>query len=243
MGYCCRRGRRWKICPKEMNKVAPWRYHTCIAKTEETKKPKEETEKPKEETEKPKEETEKPTEETDNSNEETDTDELPDLSACVVDANLYRAIHEDTPPLVEDPELTAAAQLWAKRMVEVGPAHDPDRGHVGENIAWGGSVSSLVDKCIGANALWYSEMKKHSMNPLNPKISGTGHYAAMVWKQSVKVGYGVYQAEVDGVNKWGVVARYSPPGNWREDWRRNDNLMPCKSEATAPEGTIIHPWL
>ena len=57
--------------------------------------------------------------------------------------NSYRAQH-CVPAVTWSAELAAAAQKWADKCW-IG--HDKNRGHIGENLAWGGdrSASSSVD--------------------------------------------------------------------------------------------------
>lgn len=186
--------------------------------------------------------------------EETDTDaeevsydtEIPDFRACMDDANMYRSLHMDTPLMEYDDELAEGAMQWAQHIVEVKFEHYKEKTGTGENLAkgWGRKRLSLVDKCKGANALWYSEAKRYiGYDPTNKLGIGVGHFSQMMWRDSVKVGYAVYETDTmfrgKMMNTWGVVARYRPSGNFQSFEKHAANVLPCKSVAESPPGTII----
>ena len=123
--------------------------------------------------------------------------------------NGYRAEH-CVPALTWSAELAAAAQRWAENCW-IG--HDSKRGHIGENIAWGGdrSASSAVDA-------WYKEVKVY--NYAKPGFaSSTAHFTQMVWKDTKQIGCGVAKCYLGTVRLW--VCRYGPTGNWAGKYPQN----------------------
>ena len=78
--------------------------------------------------------------------------------------------------------------------------------------------------------------------------NATGHFTAMVWRGSKKVGYGYATRRVNALyvdvrgNKeyrtdlHVVVARYSPPGNWQGEFVKNVGVLKKEGE----EGKNLH---
>ena len=69
-----------------------------------------------------------------------------------------------------------------------------------------------------ATKMWYDEVKDYDYN--NPGFTmKTGHFTQVVWKNSKKLGVGVYR---DRANKRVYVcALYSPPGNYQGQFPDN----------------------
>jgi uncharacterized protein YkwD len=129
--------------------------------------------------------------------------------------NTYRAQH-CVPPLTWSAELAASAQKWADNCWF---GHDAKRGHIGENIAWGGDRSAA-----SAVEAWYREVKDY--NYAKPGlVTGIGHFTQMVWKDSKQIGCGVAKCYLGTVRLW--VCRYAPTGNWRGKFPQNV-LKQCK---------------
>jgi uncharacterized protein YkwD len=129
--------------------------------------------------------------------------------------NTYRAKH-CVPPLTWSAELAASAQKWADNCW-IG--HDSKRGHIGENIAWGGERTAA-----SAVEAWYREVKDY--NYAKPGlVTGIGHFTQMVWKDSKQIGCGVAKCYLGTVRLW--VCRYAPTGNWRGQFPQNV-LRQCK---------------
>ncbi len=123
--------------------------------------------------------------------------------------NSYRTQH-CVPALTWSAELAASAQQWADKCWI---AHDSRRGHIGENIAWGGdrSASSAVDA-------WYKEVDVYNYG--KPGFaSSTAHFTQMVWKNSKQIGCGVAKCYLGTVRLW--VCRYGPTGNWAGQYPQN----------------------
>lgn len=123
--------------------------------------------------------------------------------------NSYRAQH-CVPALTWSDELAASAQRWADNCWF---GHDSHRGHIGENIAWGGdrSASSAVDA-------WYKEVDDY--NYAKPGfVHGIGHFTQMIWRDSKQLGCGVARCYLGTVRLW--VCRYAPTGNWDGQFKQN----------------------
>ena len=65
---------------------------------------------------------------------------------------------------------------------------------------------------------WYNEVSQYSYSP-GGFSSATGHFTQLVWKGSKKLGVGV--AYNSARTKVYVVARYSPPGNYLNQFSTN----------------------
>ena len=123
--------------------------------------------------------------------------------------NAYRVQH-CVPTLTWSAELAAAAQKWADNCW-IG--HDKKRGHIGENLAWGGdrSASSAVDA-------WYKEVNEYNYG--RPGFaSATAHFTQMVWRGTKLIGCGVAKCYMGAVRLW--VCRYGPTGNWAGQYPQN----------------------
>lgn len=65
---------------------------------------------------------------------------------------------------------------------------------------------------------WYGEIKHYDYN--RPQYSDkTGHFTAVVWKNTRRVGIGI--AWNPKKNWWVIVANYSPPGNFLGHFAEN----------------------
>lgn len=96
-----------------------------------------------------------------------------------------------------------AEVLASPRMLK--PSPESSHGRFGENLAWASSDQTGKEM---ANR-WYSEIKKYNFQ--QPDFtSRTGHFTAMVWKKTKKMGMGKAPAS-EGSSF--MVARYFPAGN------------------------------
>jgi hypothetical protein len=123
--------------------------------------------------------------------------------------NSYRAQH-CVPVLAWSAELAASAQRWADKCLI---AHDTSRGHIGENIAWGGerTASSVVDA-------WYKEVDRYNFAKPG-MVTGIGHFTQVIWKDTKQIGCGVAKCFLGTVRLW--VCRYGPTGNWAGKFPQN----------------------
>ncbi|KAG7261347.1 hypothetical protein CRUP_002488 [Coryphaenoides rupestris] len=92
--------------------------------------------------------------------------------------------------------------------------------------------SSVCVNVIGKDVAdrWYDEVKQYNFN--RPGFSsGTGHFTAMVWKSTTKLGVGKATAS-DGSSF--VVARYFPAGNITNQGHFDSNVLPAKGQTASP---------
>jgi glioma pathogenesis-related protein 2 len=122
---------------------------------------------------------------------------------------IFRALH-GSPPLLWDDRLARAAQSHAESLVrentfEHGGLDVPGYGRVTQNMALVGPRQGIYK----ALALWYGrEVVLYDHSKPGPQ-QGTGHFTALIWKQTTRLGVGVARKS----NKCIIVANYWPPGN------------------------------
>ncbi|KFO35388.1 Golgi-associated plant pathogenesis-related protein 1 [Fukomys damarensis] len=136
--------------------------------------------------------------------------------------NEYRQQH-GVPPLKLCKKLNQEAQQYAEALASTRILkHSPEssRGQCGENLAWASydqTGKEVADR-------WYSEIKDYNFQ--QPGFtSGTGHFTALVWKNTKKMGVGKASAS-DGSSF--VVARYFPAGNVVNQGFFEENVLPPK---------------
>ncbi|XP_030148546.1 Golgi-associated plant pathogenesis-related protein 1 isoform X1 [Lynx canadensis] len=136
--------------------------------------------------------------------------------------NEYRQQH-GVPPLKLCKKLNREAQQYSEALASTRILkHSPEssRGQCGENLAWASydqTGKEVADR-------WYSEIKNYNFQ--QPGFtSGTGHFTAMVWKNTKKMGVGKASAS-DGSSF--VVARYFPAGNVVNQGFFEENVLPPK---------------
>ncbi|XP_029776093.1 Golgi-associated plant pathogenesis-related protein 1 isoform X1 [Suricata suricatta] len=136
--------------------------------------------------------------------------------------NEYRRQH-GVPPLKLCKKLNREAQQYSEALASTRILkHSPEssRGQCGENLAWASydqTGKEVADR-------WYSEIKNYNFQ--QPGFtSGTGHFTAMVWKSTKKMGVGKAPAS-DGSSF--VVARYFPAGNVVNQGFFEENVLPPK---------------
>uniref|UniRef100_A0A8D0CXX2 Golgi-associated plant pathogenesis-related protein 1 n=1 Tax=Sander lucioperca TaxID=283035 RepID=A0A8D0CXX2_SANLU len=116
-------------------------------------------------------------------------------------------------------EVSYAESLASTRILK--HSVESSKGSCGENLAWASYDQSGKD----VTDRWYDEVKQYNFN--RPGFSsGTGHFTAMVWKSSNKLGVGKATAS-DGSSF--VVARYFPAGNITNQGHFENNVLPAKS--------------
>jgi len=125
--------------------------------------------------------------------------------------NYYRSRH-GAPALRYDKALENAAQAWATHLASIDRlVHDTNKGFVGENIAQEYGSASGVTKH------WYDEESIYNYG--RPGFSmATGHFTQIVWIGTSN--FGIAKATAAS-GKVYVVARYSPPGNFRGQFPEN----------------------
>ncbi|XP_006013559.1 GLI pathogenesis-related 2, like [Latimeria chalumnae] len=136
--------------------------------------------------------------------------------------NDYRKKHR-APALKLCNKLSKEAQQYAEALAStrvLKHSAESSRGQCGENLAWASYDQS--GKEVADN--WYNEIKNYNFN-CPGFTSGTGHFTAMVWKNTKKMGVGKAAAS-DGSSF--VVARYFPAGNIVNQGYFEENVLPPK---------------
>ncbi|XP_020353517.1 Golgi-associated plant pathogenesis-related protein 1 [Oncorhynchus tshawytscha] len=136
--------------------------------------------------------------------------------------NEYRRKHQ-APPLKLSSKLSRDATRYAESLAStriLKHSVESSKGSCGENLAW----ASYDQPGKDVADRWYDEVKQYNFN--RPGFSsGTGHFTAMVWKGSKKLGVGKASAP-DGSSF--VVARYFPAGNITNQGHFDNNVLPPK---------------
>ncbi|XP_066538282.1 GLI pathogenesis-related 2, like [Hoplias malabaricus] len=137
--------------------------------------------------------------------------------------NEYRKKHQ-VPPLKCSKKLCTEAKRYAESLAStriLKHSAESSRGSCGENLAW----ASYDQPGQDVSDRWYNEVNQYNFN--HPGFSSaTGHFTAMVWKSSTKLGVGKAVAS-DGSTF--VVARYFPAGNITNQGHFQANVLPPKS--------------
>lgn len=137
--------------------------------------------------------------------------------------NEFRRKHQ-APPLKLSSKLSREASRYAESLAStriLKHSVESSRGSCGENLAWASYDQSGKDVADR----WYDEVKQYNFN--RPGFSsGTGHFTAMVWKSTQKLGVGKATAS-DGSSF--VVARYFPAGNITNQGHFENNVLPAKT--------------
>ncbi|XP_072317401.1 GLI pathogenesis-related 2, like [Eucyclogobius newberryi] len=142
--------------------------------------------------------------------------------------NEYRRKHQ-APPFKLSRKISNEATRYAESLAStriLKHSVESTRGSCGENLAWASYDQSGKD----VTDRWYDEVKQYNFK--RPGFSsGTGHFTAMVWKSSKKLGVGKATAE-DGSTF--VVARYFPAGNITNQGHFESNVLPATHSAATP---------
>ncbi|XP_041673664.1 Golgi-associated plant pathogenesis-related protein 1-like isoform X2 [Drosophila eugracilis] len=117
-----------------------------------------------------------------------------------------------SPDLILDDKLSAQCEAYAKILAKKRQLiHSTDAKKYGENLCMRSSKPMRCDQ------MWYDEIALYDYD--NPGFSmSTGHFTALVWKNTKIFGYGQAQ---DKHGFYWVVARYYPPGNYRGEYEEN----------------------
>jgi uncharacterized protein YkwD len=137
--------------------------------------------------------------------------------------NDYRAQH-GAPPLTLDPDLVAYAKSRAAGMSAAGGlSHAGLQAGYGENASWQAtSYGPAAGPAAGATASWYGEVKNFAFDqPEGPHAGTVGHFTALVWKGTTRLGVGRVAGQ--GAEWWEtfIVANFAPPGNMRGEFAAN----------------------
>ncbi|AGO10815.1 AaceriAFR700Wp [[Ashbya] aceris (nom. inval.)] len=132
--------------------------------------------------------------------------------------NAKRALHEDTPPLKWNDELSKFAYKYVSSLA--GTSEDPcsyvlkhSDGPYGENIASGFSPETPnVTDYVNA---WYNEIEDYDYNNITGIYHDgkqVGHFTQVVWAKSEEVGCAVVYCSNKGKGIY-VLCEYTPAGN------------------------------
>lgn len=108
-------------------------------------------------------------------------------------------------------------------------AHNTDRRY-GENVYM---CSGFEPTGQQVSQSWYDEIKQYNFK--KSEFSGaTGHFTALVWCSSLRLGVGRGRAANGAVF---VVTNYDPPGNMKGDFKTN--VLPLNSKPPVPYPTAL----
>lgn len=145
--------------------------------------------------------------------------------------NALRAKH-GSPPLTLDPELVEYAKSRASFMAEKDDlTHEGLRSGTGENGSWAGAPSgSTAGSGTDAVDGWYAENSNYDyatgkqIDPAPDKP--TGHFTALVWKNTTKIGVGRVAGQGKQYSETYIVANFSPAGNMGGEYVTN--VLPAR---------------
>ncbi len=131
-------------------------------------------------------------------------------------------------------EAQAYAELESKKNVQKHSCGPCDK--YGENLAYKASTGPIptgLEAAKWAVNSWYDEVSLYPFNtPGGGDMHKWGHFTALVWKSSSKMGIGVaYGSKTsksgNKMNTVYVVARYLPPGNMLTPAAMKENVLPA----------------
>jgi uncharacterized protein YkwD len=143
--------------------------------------------------------------------------------------NAYRARH-GAPPLTLDSDIVEYSKSRAAKMSAAGEiSHTDLKEEYGENASWQAASSGPAPgPASGATGSWYDEVKNYNFNnPEGPHSGVTGHFTALVWKGTTKLGVGRVAGQ--GSEWWEtfIVANFYPAGNMTGEFQAN--VSPAQS--------------
>lgn len=156
------------------------------------------------------------------------------IRECLRAHNSKRILH-GAGPLSWDDTLAKKARTWAIHLAnEDKMEHAPwSVRKAGENLYYKATTTSGNHAtCKDALEAWYSEESIYPFedppNSLSEVTGGQiGHFTQVVWKSTKKLGVGIASIKRDFWTKTYVVARYTPPGNYYGQFKKqvgNNNL-------------------
>ena len=140
--------------------------------------------------------------------------------------NNKRALHR-AGPLAIDTDLNTAAQAYAEHLALndlFAHSSQAQSGTYGQNLfkGWG---SPTYTYSLDASTNWYNEVQYYNYvtGGSNDLGKAVGHFTAMVWKASTKVGFGFAKVSDSSGQSFYVVANYSPTPNVVGQYQENVN--------------------
>jgi len=140
-----------------------------------------------------------------------------------------------------DDELAATAQSHANQCIfehECGDCRRVSRFGVGQNlfISFQSNFNTKIEWARAIKA-WYDEVAEFSPNAIQPFqfSAGVGHYTAMMWHNTWKIGCGYTMFEEGGWWKKLYTCNMGPAGNiiFSEMYRRGNPCTACPSGTTC----------
>ena len=130
--------------------------------------------------------------------------------------NIFRSMHQ-VRPLVWDNNLAVSMQLWIDGCVW---GHDLANKVYGENLyaVYGQSMQSHDEVMHNAVLAWYNEVSMYNF-AYQGFSEQTGHFTAMIWKNTNAMGCYVKSCSQQGFVYAGC--RYLPPGNVMGQFEQN----------------------
>jgi len=181
--------------------------------------------------------------------------------------NIARSLHKKTNPLTWDATLQRHAEEYAMKLARMNGQNKPlyfehdskelEKYDEGENLLYDLKETQWGIKdytsCMSP-VLWYNEITEFDWNKLNqnynvfPIPTHLGHFTAMVWRRTTKVGCGAAYNNI--IDRWGgpnhqlfVVCRYQEPGNVLFEFPENVYRTKNKQLSGLPEILdTLCPW-
>ena len=179
------------------------------------------------------------------------TDALTAEEKAVLDAhNKVRALHVGTEPLcygVTGDDITFTAQSWTDTIAGDKAMKHSSGGSYGENLATAGTTGTVLEKSPAyeqSTDMWYEEIQYWDYTTNAKKVSApdnkaTGHFTAVVWKNTKQVncGYATYTNEY---NNYMVTCQYYPPGNYNSDYANQVAPLKSSEKTTCNKPTVAN---
>ncbi|XP_053601616.1 uncharacterized protein LOC128670180 isoform X1 [Plodia interpunctella] len=131
--------------------------------------------------------------------------------------NEYRREH-GVEPLVLNKEICKVSQKWADELAKRDEMAYSLNKHYGESVycGWSSDPNTKIRArdCVDK---WYSEINQFSFGR-EPDELKSGHFTQIVWRGSKELGIGCAKSKS---GKLYVVANYSPPGNYNNQFTKN----------------------
>ncbi|XP_077985923.1 Golgi-associated plant pathogenesis-related protein 1-like [Glandiceps talaboti] len=148
-----------------------------------------------------------------------------DLKKQILEAqNYYRCLH-GVPPLVWNNKLEKFARKVAWRNAAKGDIDHTQDPIYGENIDMKELVNADGQSGFGFATNWYREIGDYDFDKPSP-FGRTGHFTALVWKGTKKVGCDFASKKGYFYNLYVAVCNYKPMGNYLTVEAFKENVLP-----------------
>ncbi|XP_077986018.1 Golgi-associated plant pathogenesis-related protein 1-like [Glandiceps talaboti] len=148
-----------------------------------------------------------------------------DLKKQILEAQNYHRCLHGVPPLEWDPKLEKFAKGVARRNAAIGNIDHTHDAIYGENIHMQELREDEHQSGYGFSLAWYSEIELYHFG--KPVFDGsTGHFTALIWKNTKTVGCDFADKEGDYFNLYVGVCNYEPMGNFLTHEAFMENVPP-----------------